>query len=293
MKVLTSWKPQEWLYKVVEWLVENAEKILIRVTPLLSPLPSAFAIIHALTLANWSYPVLMGCIIEAMGMGSGAMIGYIATHNKKNPASQINKWLGWGLFSAYLAIAVSIIFGMESLPILMGKGVWGEKIKSLVPLLFPGLTLIGAVIVALRQHMDRMDKAQDHEQEGKEKKDLTLFDLDIEMKRKRFEQELAIAREEHEQRLELARLRVESKLSGVRSVSTGQGGQVDSQVDAQWTPPVWTDSMLDIYRTEPRLSNREMGRRLGKSPTTIGEVLSKLEVTGHVHRNGNGVEVIR
>lgn len=102
----------------VDWTVSNAEHILIRATPILSPLPSAFAIVHALTNAGWAYPALMGGVIEAMGMGAGALMGYISGHNQQHPDHRIDQRIGYGLFAFYVLVAASIIGGYETLPVL-------------------------------------------------------------------------------------------------------------------------------------------------------------------------------
>lgn len=270
----------DWLYEFVDWLVTNVEDILIRATPVISPLPSAFATVHALTRANWAYPWLMGFVIEGMGLCAGALIGYIETNNRKFPDRAINVWWGRGLFGFYVMLVVAVIAGYETIPNLLswvnGELSGGEVIKSCVPLLFPGLTLVGSVIVALRQYMKRNEEEFDAVTESKRERE-------SEEGKQLFALKLKHLEEDHAQKLELARVKALSGVQKTVQLSSGQLDTLDSEVDA----------MLDIFAKNPKAKYREVGHTLGKSPTTISTWVKKLELSGHVHVNGGGVEVVK
>lgn len=295
---------------LVDWFVTNVENILIRATPLLSPLPSAFAIIHALGKAGWGYPVLMGAIIEAMGMGAGWLIGYIADHNKKYERKQIRPSIGYSLFGFYLFLAIAIVGGYETIPTVINwwyRETGGDEvIKSFVPLLFPGLTVVGAMIIALREYMKRVEqeaKEIKEKEEKKEEEDRTLeaeerkenVSFELEKKRRKFDLELEMARAEHEHKLEIERQKVTAKLSKptVQTVSNerpnGQGMSNGVQSNGQAKGGV--EEVLDLYRQNPLASLRYVGRTVGRSPQTVSNWLDELEQAGKIHRNGGGVEV--
>lgn len=50
--------------------------------------------------------------------------------------------------------------------------------------------------------------------------------------------------------------------------------------------------LLLLYANDPTLPLREAGKRVGRSHTAVDNRLAKLERSGAIHRNGNGVEII-
>lgn len=285
---------KDFVKNIVDWLVDNAEHVLIRATPILSPLPSAFAVIHALTNAGWAQPLLMGGVIEAMGMGAGATIGFITSHNRQNPDHTIDQRFGYGLFAFYVIVAASIIGGYETLPVLFSESPSAAAIiRSIVPLLFPGLTLIGSVIVALQGYMRRTSEDAAHRlarQEADQDIDRqhgdAEFELALEMKRREAELKLAQQQAAHVQKLEIERQRAEAKLS--KTVSKPVQNSVQSDAETKGN----VDDMLEIYRRNPKASLRFVSSKIGRSPQTVSNWLDDLEASKLVHRNGGGVEVL-
>lgn len=303
MKYLRS----DLLKTIVDWFVENVEHVLIRATPILAPLPSAFAITYALARAGWMYPALMGGIIEALGMGAGAFMGNVAAYNQRHPQHPLPPAWGRYLFGFYVLLAAFIIGGYETLPAisawLEGAATTGEVIKSIVPLLFPGLTLIGAVIVALSRYMSRMDDEVKHIQErteagqdAQQRRQDDDHNLDMEIKRMEAEQRLALRRAEAEQRLAIERQKAEAKLS--TKLSTVNRQPVDSSVNQDLEPeqtttseqPVDTDDtiakLLELYKRNPKTSLRKAGNVVGMSHTGVDKALDRMVVSGLISRNG-------
>jgi len=293
---------KDFLKNTVDWTVDNAEHVLIRATPILSPLPSAFAIVHALTNAGWAQPMLMGGVIEAMGMGAGATIGFITSHNRQNPDRTIDPRFGYGLFGFYVIVAASIIGGYETLPVLFSDAPSASAIiRSIVPLLFPGLTLIGSVIVALQGYMRRTSEDAAHklarveaEQDTERQHTDAEFALSLEMKRREAELRLAQQQAEHAQKLEIERQKAAAKLSTKLSTPV-------KSVDKDTTPTTSVkpvdgvnvdEIILNFYRDNPLGSLRKAGAVAGISHTAVSNKLEDFEERGVVHRNGNGVEVL-
>ena len=292
---------KDFVKNIVDWLVDNAEHVLIRATPILSPLPSAFAVIHALTNAGWAQPLLMGGVIEAMGMGAGATIGFITSHNRQNPDHTIDPRFGYGLFGFYVIVAASIIGGYETLPVLFSESPSASAIiRSIVPLLFPGLTLIGSVIVALQGYMRRTSEDAAHRlarQEAGQDIDRqhgdAEFALALEMKRREAELKLAQQQAAHAQKLEIERQRVAAKLSTKLSTPVKSVDKVEPlTTSGKLVDSVNVDKIiLDFYRDNPLGSLRKAGAAAGISHTAVSNKLDDFEERGMVHRNGNGVEV--
>lgn len=267
------------------WIVSNIEAILLMCTPLLSALPSMFAAIRALEVGRWQYANLIGGIIEALGLASGALIGIIESHNQRHPDKHINPRWGYGVFAFYLVIIEALIISHTPEP---------------VPILLPGLTVIGSVIVGFRRLMLRADEQKAIEVEKQNAVEETTaqhneveFQFGLEIRRKQAEQRLEIERAEAEQRLAIERQKVDAKLSKAvqkpvqaDSPTTGKTPVDTEKVDNS------LDTMLDIYRQKPRASLRFVGSKLGRSPQTISNWLDGLEEQGTIHRNGAGVEVL-
>lgn len=292
----------------VDWIVSNAEYILIRATPILSPIPSAFALTHALRRAEWQYAGVVGGIIEAIGMGAGVMIAYISAHNQRHPNRQISPKYGYIPFGFYVALAIALIFGYETLPVwaewYFGTATPSEAVEAVVPLLFPGLTLIGAVIIALREYMRKVDfeaeqiqKRQEATENIQRSRENAEFDLELEIKRRKAEQQLEIERLAAEQKRQIEQQKVDARLSKSVQKSVQSSVKMDSvtpdgrQIDDE-NQPNDLDKLLDIYRDKPKASLRFVGGQLGKSPQTISNWLDRLEEQKIIHRNGHGVEIL-
>lgn len=57
--------------------------------------------------------------------------------------------------------------------------------------------------------------------------------------------------------------------------------------------PDYTRVIIDYYRDAPLASQRKAASDLGISQPKISKTLSELEASGIIHRNGNGVEILK
>lgn len=284
------------LHILVDWLIGNVEYILIRAAPILAPIPSAFALSHALEKAGWVYHNEVGVIIESIGVAGGVMIAFISIFNQKFPGYAINEKYGYGVFGFYVLLAALLIGGYETLPVAVdvwiGMATASDLVKSFVPLLFPGLTLIGAVIIGLRDYMRRIEEEAarvqnrvDEEKDARQRKVDAEFDLDLDIKRREAEQRLELQRLQAEQKMAIERQKAAAKLSNPvsKTVQPEPSKAVQGKGDV--------DDAIAIYRSNPKASLRFVSNRVGRSPQTISNWLDDLEAAGRIHRNGGGVEV--
>lgn len=290
----------EWqniLLIVARWLTHNVETIIILITPVIAPLPSMWAVQRALSDGGWGgYAGWVGGIVEAMGLASGAFMGHVQGHNRKHPTKTIPNWVGYGVFGFYLALVLGVLLFYEAIPALvqwhLGNATFDSVSKSLLSLLFPGLTLIGSVIVGMRDFMRRVeDQSQaelnrKNEMEDKEtgKADAS-FALDLEIKRRKAELELEKEKASHALKLELQR---------EKAVNKTVNGTVNSQPKQPQNTPddsvnngeIDTDKLLEFYTQNPASSLRKTGAQFGVSHTQISKVLKRLESEGRVTVNG-------
>lgn len=290
---------------LVDWVIGNVEHVLIRTAPILAPVPSAFALAYALSKAGWPYAFVLGGIIEFVGIGAGVMIAYIETHNQKYPDRSIPGWLGYAVFTFYVLIAALLIFGFETLPVIadhrIGLASTSVLVKSIVPLFFPGLTLIGAVIMGVRNYMRQIDdevariqERTEAAQDAKQRQTDVEFELDMEMKRREAEQKLEMQRAEAEQKLAIERMKAEARLSKPVSKSASNPVQMDTGLDGQngVQSKGTVDDMIAVFRRNPTASYRSVGDQIRRSPQTISNWLDDLEANGRIERNnGSGVRI--
>lgn len=275
--------PANVLQGLAGWLVSNVEAILIMCTPLLSALPSMFAAIRALEKGGWKQANLIGGIIEALGLTSGAFMGYIEGHNQRHPEQPISRWWGYGVFVFYLIVVEALIIAHTPDP---------------VSILLPGLTVIGSVIVGFRRLMLRADEKQGAKDKTVEQRDEARFQFDMEMKRRGAEQRLEIERAEVEQRLAIERQKVDAKLSkGVAgSVAKGVAGSVAAPPQSK--PPTLENgdatqrrnTLLGLLQQHGDVGDTAFGNMLDVDRTTVYRDLKAMEKAGIVHKNGHGWE---
>lgn len=297
------------LHILVDWLIGNVEYILIRAAPILAPIPSAFALSHALEKAGWVYHNEVGVIIESIGVAGGVMIAFISIFNQKFPGYAINEKYGYGVFGFYVLLAALLIGGYETLPVAVdvwiGMATASDLVKSFVPLLFPGLTLIGAVIIGLRDYMRRIEEEAarvqnrvDEEKDARQRKVDAEFDLDLDIKRREAEQRLELQRLQAEQKMAIERQKAAAKLSTVNRKPVDSFVNQEPEAERQPEPPTageqpvdMVDRLLEVYRRNPKTSLRKAGDIVGLSHAGVDKALDRLEAAGRIHRNGGGVEV--
>lgn len=287
---LPWYKAVEWqniLLIVAKWLTHNAETIIIMITPVIAPLPSMWAVQRALADGGWGgYAGPVGGIVEAMGLASGAFMGHVQGHNRKHPTKTIPNWVGYGVFGFYLALVLGVLLFYEAIPAIVqwqsGEETFDSVSKSLLSLLFPGLTLIGSVIVGMRDFMRRVEdqaqaelNRQNEMEDKKNEKDDALFDLDLDIKRRKAELELEQEKAVHALKLELQREKEQAKLHK----AAHKPAQSDAQSEVSTTGSTVPDMQHIVH-----LSKQEQAKQLHSEGFTNAEISRLLSV----HRNSVG-----
>lgn len=287
------------------WLTHNVETIIILVTPVIAPLPSMWAVQRALSDGGWgSYAGAVGGIVEAMGLASGAFMGHVQGHNRKHPTKTIPNWVGYGVFGFYLALVLGVLLFYEAVPALVrwyaGSESFDMVSKSLLSLLFPGLTLIGSVIVGLRDFMRRVEdhaveelKRQRDAEDKEAGREDAAFDLDLEFKRREAEQRLAQQQAEHAQKLELQRQKAVAKQEKpvAKSVAKPVAGDDNTPAQSESATLSATERRNVLIRLLDEfgdIGDTEFGNKLNVDRTTIFRDFQKLQRDNRVHQNGGG-----
>jgi hypothetical protein len=104
--------------------------------------------------------------------------------------------------------------------------------------------------------------------------------------------QLEVIKSDKQERLTLLSKHHEFKLSELEETFVNADKNRGKKVlPAPLTRSQAVDKMLDIYRTDPSASLREVGDKIGRSHQTVSDYLDELVIEGKVCRNGNGVQV--
>jgi hypothetical protein len=208
-----------WLTDWLDYIVSHIEYAGIRITPAASPIPAMVALGTVLSpvWGNWGL-VIVG-VIEVIGLAAGAFASYIHTFNQSGKGYVNPNW-GWGVMAGYFLIVEAAIVAFKLVPaILAPNPIPGAVTQAAATMLFPFLTLIGAVIIGIRIQMEKTEHqvgiAQVEEEVGRLREQNRLDALaafDLETKKLKRDQEMALEREQAAQKAELDRVAMEHKL---------------------------------------------------------------------------------
>lgn len=230
--------------------------------PWLTPLPSAAlvgrATIHYLNWEPW-LGLVSGAAIETLGITAISttllLWDYNQSRRKSQPPAPVR--LAVTLVVGYALVTILLTVFMEIAP----------DVVILAPALWPLLSLVGAVNLALRsQHRHRLAAAA-AEQAGRRAERKALRQLKYEAMTRQFDI-TATSRENQTPTQDL--------------LQAGRQAKRAARMDA----------LLQVLRHEPACGITELGRRIGVSRQTIYAYLGALEQAGRVRRNGNGIEIL-
>ena len=280
--------------------------IVFRAAPLVAPAPSAIAIYNAV-LPEWGLwsALFVALGIEALGFGAAETALRVWYLNRALGRVQIRQWIPNALFAGYFVVALATIFFFEAMPAIAlwmdGGATSAELAVRIAPVVYPFLTVIGAGLYGLRSliadgegELGKREQRQDDAAGFEMEKERTEWEM--EMERRRAEQALALEKEraDHEVKLDAARKKLDAKLANDSPSKSVQKAHVQP-VDSRDKPSKMDalDIILDMYKADGRTPLRDVGQAIGRSPQTVSNWLSDLEQAGTIHRNGNGVEVLR
>lgn len=134
----------------------------------------------------------------------------------------------------------------------------------------------------LDEQTERLRKQ--HEFEAKQAQEQREFDAEQMQKQQEFELRLKLQEAEVLAKIELDRLKVEAKLAA-------KPDKLDSTTDSKTDSP--ESKLIQFYAENPLASQREAAESTGLNQPKVNRALKKLEAGGMIHRNGNGIEILR
>ena len=231
--------------------------------PWITPIPSAVLVANATVKdLHWSAELawVAAAIIESLGLTTVStsllLWEYNAAKRKTDPDAPF--LLAASLVGVYLVSTIGLTVLLDIF----------SDLARYAPALFPILALVGAVNLALRSgHRRRLASiAQDRADRKAERQANrptmgNLSDL--------LESNTSSNSVKTDNSLDKARL-------ARKNIQVGR-----------------LDSLLTLYLDNPNMGVTEAARTLNMSRQTVYTYLEQLQATGRIHRNGNGVEVVK
>ena len=252
--------------KHIDEFERTAVGLVTRLIPWLAPIPSAFLVGRA-TIQYLEYPIGIGIIaaviIEALGLAATStaldMYIYNQTRRKVDPPAPL--FLAIVLVLAYLFIATCLTIIVEVIP----------NLAVYAPVIFPSLSLAGAVILALQTMLSNRQKAiADEKAERKAERQAIHTDK----------------RQTSEVYLDVPASNITSIIQQMDSMSdklhAGKMAKLDTRLNA----------LIEVFRKEPNVEITEAARRIQVSRQTVYSYLSILERAGRIKRGEKGIEVL-
>jgi hypothetical protein len=230
--------------------------------PWLTPLPSSAlvsrATIHYLNWEPW-LGLVSGAAIEILGITAISttllLWDYNQSRRKTQPPAPVR--LAAVLVVGYAVVTILLTVLMEIMP----------GMVILAPALWPLLSLVGAVNLALRsQHRHRLAAADAERAERRTRRQALR-----QLKNESIAHQLAAETSDHE-----------SRTPNQDLLQAGRRAKREAKMN----------TLLRALRNEPACGITELGRRIGVSRQTVYTYLEELENAGRIRRNGHGIEVI-
>jgi len=293
--------------EITEELTHSIGVIITKATPLLAPLASGLTVLFAfydgggrMLDGKVAYPYAIAFAIGFLLMMAVEGVNFAAIHNRDraDAVKRRDPHLVWDIDASSIVnfclwLTIAVVFALETLP---GVVLWwydeisvGDMAFRFGLLILPLFSRAGARIYSLSAILDALEGVQ--EKRRSRKREDAEFALELDIKRKEAEQRLELQRAEAEQKLELQREKVLSKSvqrsvqPDVQRLANTPVGRREPGENGQTAKGTMGD-MLDIFRQEPDASQRDVARRLGRSPQTVNNWLKELETEGRVSVNG-------
>jgi hypothetical protein len=254
------------LLQKIDEIDRIAVGLVARLIPWLAPVPSAYLVYRA-AIEKLDYPVFVGVIaafiIEALGLSATAtaLDLYIFNQNRRKTDPPAPIILPLILLGVYLVTTTALTIIVEIVPTL----------ATYTPIIFPSLSLGGAVILALQ--------------------------INLSYRRK------LIADEKAERKVERQANRLEKRQipllmsAGPASTELSNNGNLGISMDRLQAGrkaklDARMDALVDILQADPDIEIIEAARQIHVSRQTVYSYLKQLEQAGRIKRNGHGMEVI-
>ena len=231
---------------------------ILRIVPLLTPIPTAYvtwrAATQALELPGW-VAFIMALAVEGLGFAAtdtAMMIwDYNETRRKKDPAAPFGLAVGTVFF--YIAVVLGLTILVEVLPVLRH---WSLAI-------FPLMTLDAAIVWGLHS--------------GHQRRLIAIEDVKKELQAKRQSKRQTVSNETVNNPSNTPFLD-----TGLDRLQAGKRLKKETRIKR----------LLAIYQDNPELQITSVAHQLNASRQTVYNDLDDLETQKLIRRNGKGVEVL-
>lgn len=272
-------------------LETQAVDFVARFSPWLAPLPTAYLTATA-TVEHLAWPqavgIIAGVIVEALGLSSVStalkLREYNATRRKIpddwEPTDKNGKRKTYrGIvdppapFKLTIITAVVYFVAVTFLTVALDTA---PNLATYAPLVFPVMSLAGAIVLAVRaDHKRRLDAIAGEEAERKAKR-----------------QERRLDRKEQE---------IETAIVAMQAEADQKAAAIEQQLTearrkAQETLLESLGIAKEVYRQyaeTPTATQAEVAETLGITERTVRNHLHRLEGAGLIRRNGGGVEILK
>lgn len=266
--------------------------------PWLAPIPSAAMVSNAM-LKHFVWvtePVAMASavVVELLGLTTASTALTLYDYNAQRSADEPRApfWLAAVLVGVYFASTIALTVIMEIVP--------GWMVAA--PALFPILALVGTVNIALRRsHAGRVKaiadrKAEQQAEQERQRRQAEARRLEDERKAEalRLEAKADAERKAAERKAERAERKAKRPAPSTDAPN-------DASIDTQSVKALAArrekyesnlQQLLDAYRVNRELGPTDAATLLGVSRETIYNYKAELAKRGHIHENGNGLEVL-
>lgn len=270
--------------------VNNIGYTIVRLAPIIAPIPALATLLDATNYAVYAWFVVFGVELTGYAIGEQSV---------KAIRLQVFKvrHLVWALV-VYGIVIEGLMLGYKVLPAwaewYAGRIDLSHAIQAVVGILYPAFTLAGAILFAFHEYLEEVQTDREHAKLVRRESEATAQEDDREFERQRRQIELDAMRQKALQDAEIEREKALSAIRIKEAKTAQKGAQKDESANGQRRPKkeVVMRRMIDHYRENPLIGQRDMANLVGVSKGTVSNYLGELGRQGIVHVNGSGVEVI-
>lgn len=270
--------------------VNNIGYTIVRLAPIIAPIPALATLLDATDYALYAWFVVFGVELTGYAIGEQSV---------KAIRLQVFKvrHLVWALV-VYGVVIEGLMLGYKVLPAwaewYAGRIDLSHAIQAVVGILYPAFTLAGAILFAFHEYLEEVQTDREHAKLVRRESEATSQEDDREFERQRRQIELDAMRQKALQDAEIEREKALSAIRIKEAKTAQKSAQKDESANGQKRPKkeVVMRRMIDHYRENPLIGQRDMANLVGVSKGTVSNYLGELGQQGIVHVNGSGVEVI-
>ena len=224
-------------------------------------------LLHVPTWAAILIGLVAALAVESLGVLSVETALAMWQWNQDQDHERAPLWLAISAAAVYLVTVILLVVMLKMRP--------DWALLSLIPLSTLGI-IASVIAVSRKQHGERIYRAEVAHEEAAEVAGLNAQIRTLQAENRRLQAQALTPSNVASNGVEEAQ---QTKLDAANRARTKSKAQA-------------IEEMIAHFATDPNASYSEVGRAIGRSKATIGAYLDELEAAGHVHRNGNGVEIL-